>query len=68
MPKHESFERRSSDPTPAQIEERAAMIRGQWSQQITKRRRVSIPPFWSPPTIMTMECCQSEPDDFHDAA
>lgn len=68
MPPHESFERRSSDPTPAQIQERAALIRKQWSQQITRRRRVSIPPVWRPPTILTMEWCLSEADDFYDAA
>ena len=68
MPKYESFERRSSDPTPAQIQERAALIREQWSRQTTKRRRVSIPPGWRPPLIVTMEWCSTEVDDFNDAA
>lgn len=68
MPKHETFERRSSDPTPAQIQERAAMIRRQWSKRIMRRRRVSIPPAWRPPTIPSREWGQLENDDFNDAA
>ena len=72
MPKHETFERRSSDPTPAQIQERADLIRKQWSKQIRQRRRVWIQPVWRPPMIMTMgmtmELGPSEPDDLSDAA
>ncbi len=68
MPKHETFERRSSDPTPAQIQERTALIRKQWNKQIRQRRRVWIQPVWRPPTILTMEWGPSEIDDFSDAA
>jgi hypothetical protein len=68
MPKHETFERRPSDPTPAQIQERAALIRKQWSKQITQRRRVWIQPVWRPPTILTMQWGLSGIDDVNDAA
>lgn len=68
MPKHETFERRSSDPTPAQIQQRAALIRKRWTKRIARRRRVGIPPVWRPPTILSIEWIPNETDDCYDAA
>ena len=55
MSKPEICERKLSDPTPTQIQQRAAAIRKHWSKSIAERRRVWISPSWQPPLILSVE-------------
>lgn len=51
----ESTDRKPSDPTPSQIQRRAAAIRKHWTESVARRRRVWIPPSWQPPLVLNVE-------------
>ena len=55
MSKPECCERKLSDPSPSQIQQRAAAIRKHWTKSVALRRRVWIPPSWQPPLVLNVE-------------
>jgi hypothetical protein len=51
----EGLERLAEDPTPEQIEHRAAEIRNQWSDRVKKKRHLRAPVRWAVPQVPIAE-------------
>jgi hypothetical protein len=51
----EVLDRQAEDPTPEQIEHRAAEIRNQWSDRVKKKRHLRAPVRWAVPQVPTAE-------------
>jgi hypothetical protein len=51
----EAVEQQAGDPSPEQIEHRAAQIRNQWSDRVKKKRYLRAPVRWSVPQVPIAE-------------